>query len=182
MAWTDPMTAVAANTWSAAEFNVHVRDNLLQTGPGIAGATTRAFFVQTGDNIVGTRKLTRGDAFLNSTTTSTVFVSLPSGPSITLTTDTTALVIVSADLHTFNIVGFECAEMTYAVSGATTIAADEFIAITNCPSGADHTVSYTRSHLVTNLNPGSNTFEAKYRSTSGTTVGFDNRYMAVIPL
>jgi hypothetical protein len=104
-----------------------------------------------------------------------------SGPAVTITTGTKALVIVSCQ-HTAAVNIGDTGYMSYAVSGATTIAA------------ADAVANVFRSHNATNINmrassasrlstltAGSNTFTAKYRNT-GNTAGFQNREICVINL
>ena len=67
MAWTAPMTAVANAVFTAAQFNTHVRDNLLETAPAKA-TTTGGYFVATGTNTIVQRV-----ASVASNASSTVF-------------------------------------------------------------------------------------------------------------
>lgn len=185
MAWTEPMTAVAQTVWSAAEFNTHVRDNLLQTGPGIAGAVTRAFFMQSGNNAVTTKKISNAIDLALVSTASTTYVSLAGGPAVTLTTGSTVLIVITADLIAVDV-GVEYCVMSFEVSGATSIAPSDFLAITSsndiAGGGGGLRVSCSGSYFLTTLNPGSNTFTAKYRSSTGTTAQYEYRYMTVVPL
>jgi hypothetical protein len=117
------------------------------------------------------------------TTTSTTYANL------TTTTDTVtatigssgmALVQVSSDLQ--NNTQASRSYMGFAVSGATTVAAVDSYAIgVGIPAAVSDMGQFSGSFLVTGLNPGSNTFKAKYR-VSATTGTFKDRRISVIPL
>jgi|LakMenEpi03Aug12_release.lakeMendotaPanAssembly.Ray.scaffolds.fasta_scaffold557822_1 hypothetical protein len=115
------------------------------------------------------------------TTTSTTYTDLATaGPAVTITTGTKALVIVSAGLAQGSI--GNRIYMSYAVSGATTIAASD----TNClqVSVYQATNQMLRSSSVSRLSTltaGSNTFTAKYRTNGGTATIAD-REICVINL
>jgi hypothetical protein len=112
-------------------------------------------------------------------TTSSSYTDLStSGPAVTLTTGTKVLVIVSAYEYQSDSGGQ--ARMSYAVSGATTIAAGDSTALilrriddTNLRASAVSRVTVTA---------GSNTFTAKYRTTGTGTANFLNREICVIDL
>ena len=112
------------------------------------------------------------------TTTSTSFTDLStSGPAVTVTTGTKALVILTAYIATDG--GSAAADMTYAVSGATTIAANDAVALSSSPA----IFRGSAVNLVTGLTAGSNTFTAKYRKQGGSGSGaFANREIIVIDL
>ncbi len=101
-----------------------------------------------------------------------------SGPVVTITTGTKALVTISSELNVdaSNRGGF----VSFAVSGATTLAASDRYSLyfynTNtlyCQASA--------TYLVTGLTAGSNTFTAKYK-TNGNTVYFTDRTLTVIDM
>ena len=72
--------------------------------------------------------------------------------------------------------------MSYAVSGATTIAASDTVATTARHFVASQLVMRASSvSRLSTLTAGSNTFTAKYRNT-GNTAGFINREICVINL
>src|SRR5690606_34055091 len=83
MAWTTPMTAVAFTPLSASDFNLHVRDNLayLKTQADEGAATLAARIPQA--HTVSTSQSTSSATYTNLTT---------AGPTVTVTTGTTALV------------------------------------------------------------------------------------------
>ena len=104
-------------------------------------------------------------------TTSTSYTDLAtSGPAVTVTTGTKALVIVTAMCRNA-IVGAAAsrAYMSYAVSGASTVAASDETAIKIGSGSTTPSLDcrFSAASLVT-LTAGSNTFTAKYRVTADT--------------
>ena len=101
------------------------------------------------------------------------------GPTVTLTTGTKALVTITCETQqitggVFGLVGF-------AVSGATTIAADTARCVRIAGTGSNSQSSCT--FMLSNLNAGSNTFTLKYRgSGGGFTHTFLNREIIVMNL
>jgi hypothetical protein len=97
------------------------------------------------------------------------------GPAVTVTTGAKALVIVKCGY--FNSGGNQTF-MSFAVSGATTLAAADARAISIQSASQHH---WGAAFLLTALTPGSNTFTAKYRVAAGTGTWAD-RDLIVIPL
>ena len=114
------------------------------------------------------------------TTTSTSYTDLAtSGPAVTITTGTKALVIISAgEMRNQNASG-EC-DMSFAVSGATTTAAADATSVGITSAASNETFRPTGAFIVT-VTAGSNTFTAKYRVGGGTGV-FANRRISVIDM
>ena len=111
-------------------------------------------------------------------TTSTSYTDLATaGPAVTLTTGTRALVIVSFGSVEFAANG---QFMGYAVSGATTISANDQTAA-YCIVNAAFNSNYSRASRIT-LTAGSNTFTAKYKSKDGASRTFENREIFVMNL
>lgn len=109
------------------------------------------------------------------TTTSTSYTDLATvGPSVTVTTGTKALVMVTCQVENS---GGAAAFMSYAVSGATTIAAADTTAVGNKSTSF---IRATACSIVT-LTAGSNTFTAKYK-VGASTGTFERRTIAVINL
>ena len=111
------------------------------------------------------------------TTTSTSYTDLTtSGPAVTLATGTSALVTVA--FQGYNSGAGYLSYMSVAVSGATTIAAaDSTAAVVRY----DNNISASATFLLTGLTAGSNTFTAKYKtSTAATTATFINRHLTVV--
>lgn len=111
------------------------------------------------------------------TTTSTSYTDLATaGPAITLTTGTKALVIVSAAVR--NSSAGVSSYMSFAVSGATTIAANDANAYLTFETDYDKS---SFAIIITGLTAGSNTFTAKYRTAAGTAT-FVDRNINVIDM
>jgi hypothetical protein len=108
------------------------------------------------------------------TETSTSYDDLATaGPAVTVTTGTQALVALycryensSSNVPTL---------MAFAISGATTVAANENMAIGSGDQAGGEKVRVGATFPVTGLTPGSNTFTAKYRVDSGTGTFADRR-------
>jgi hypothetical protein len=100
-------------------------------------------------------------------TTSTSYTDLAtSGPAVTLTTGTKALVIITGLLEDFDS-GIE-KWMSFAVSGATTIAASDTRAIVHHAASNNGKELRASATSVVTLTAGSNTFTAKYRTGAAT--------------
>jgi hypothetical protein len=102
------------------------------------------------------------------TTTSTSYTATLSGspgtnPSVTLTTGTTALVSIAT--HMNNSAGNQSC-MSFAVSGATTVAASDAWDVEATTSAAYSTVC--RTFIFTALTAGTNTFTLQYRAGANT--------------
>lgn len=113
------------------------------------------------------------------TTISTTYADLATvGPAVTVTTGTSALVIISSFINndTVNTLTFA----GVAVSGATTRAADDTSAMQNEVSAGFQGARVSVIHLFTGLTAGSNTFTMKYR-VGGGTGRYRNRHLVVIP-
>jgi hypothetical protein len=75
MAWSAPMTAVANATFTSAQFNQYVRDNLLECAPAKA-TTPGRLIVTTGPNAITERVVTQASISTSETTTSTSYTDL----------------------------------------------------------------------------------------------------------
>lgn len=181
MTWSAPMTAVANATFTAAQFNQYVRDNLNETAPAKA-TTAGGYFVATGLNAIVERTSGRATVATNETTTSTTFTDLATvGPAVTVTTGARALVIISSE--SFISAGgsqSSTCRTGVAVSGATSIAATDDTSVTRAGNSSDR-YQMSRVALFDTLTPGSNTFTLKYRVSTGTGE-FTRRNLAVLPL
>lgn len=175
MTWSAPMTAIAGATFSAAQFNQFVRDNLNETAPAKATASGQ-IFVSTGPNAIAARTPTAAATAASQSTATTSYVDLATvGPTVTVTTGTSALAFMAARISNS---GANTSWASVAVSGSSSVAASDAWAAEN--QGTDIVVS-TRGHLFTGLNAGSNTFTAKYKA-GGSTATFVDRELIVIPL
>ena len=110
------------------------------------------------------------------TTTSTSYTDLATaGPAVTLTTGTKALVIVTTTL--FNN-GIQNMWASYAVSGSTTIAASDTVAI-QWTNPASYRFRLSAASRLTTLTAGSNTFTMKYRVDAGTGTYLDREIIVI---
>jgi hypothetical protein len=172
------MTAVANSTFSAAQFNQYVRDNLNETAPAKATAAGSYFAGAGVNSIVERRPVTAAD-LTTGTTTSTTYTNLTGssvGPAVTCETGPNALVILRAGIMNS---GVGSARMAYDISGAHTQAAADNRGI-HVFGLADLNIGASDATLMTTLTPGVNTFTAKYRVSSGTGT-FAARRIIVFP-
>lgn len=120
------------------------------------------------------------------TTTSTSYTDLATaGPAVTVTVGPAgkAIVFIAAACRPGNP-GPASANASFAVSGATTVAAADTSAITVGVTVGTPQIAVSPSgiFMVTGLNPGSNTFTMKYRSADAAdTAEFANRSILVLP-
>lgn len=178
MAWTAPMTAVANSVFTAAQFNTHIRDNLLMTAPALATAAGR-FFASTGVNAIAERVPSNNKVSATETSGSTSYTDLAtSGPAVTVTTGPTALVLTTSNQS--NNTNAQNAYMSYGVTGASSVSATDDRSGFLTTAAANQGVRALGGGLETGLTAGSNTFTAKYRVTGGTG-SWGNRQLIVIP-
>ena len=177
MAWTAPMTAVANTAFTAAQFNVHVRDNLLETAPAKA-ATPGGYFVTTGANSITERTAASTVVATSETTTSTAYTALATaGPSVTVTTGTSALVWIAARVG--NDLDNSQSKVSFAVSGSTALGpSDDWAVVRDGEAGGVPSRRGSAHGVV--LTSGVNTFTMKYSVGSGTGT-FSDREIIVMP-
>ncbi|MFH8805245.1 hypothetical protein ACH4F6_37845 [Streptomyces sp. NPDC017936] len=172
------MTAVAGSVFTAAQFNQYVRDNLNEC-PAAKATTQGSIFVTSDTNRVAERIPAVGILNTSGTTTSTAYADLAStGPSVSVTTGVSAIVLLTANLSN-NTVG-QNAYASYEVSGATSATATDDRSVFLTAASAGQTLRATQAYFETGLTPGTNTFNCKYRVTGGTGT-FTNRRISVIP-
>lgn len=116
------------------------------------------------------------------TTTSLSFTGLTTATAVTLTTGTSVLVVASAILGGSTQDRLD--QMSYAVSGATTVAASTTVMVgfaqsnTTAFAGSSCTLFY----IHTGLTAGSNTFTLQYAINVAGTMSAQDRRLTVIPL
>lgn len=171
------MTAVATNAITAAQWNAQIRDNFAET-EGAKATGTAAYLVATGANALISRTMRTGDSSAVESTSSTSYTDLGTpGPSVTVTTGTSAIVFITAEAQTNTANSSH--KFTFEVSGATTIAASDDWAVILDGNYDLSPVRRSSAHRVT-LTGGSNVFKMKYAVGSG--VGtFGKRQIAVLP-
>jgi hypothetical protein len=170
------MTAVANSAFTAAQFNTHVRDNLLETGPAKATAAGR-LLVTTGANALAERVVTQATVDTSQSTSSTSFTDLATvGPSVTVTTGAAALVWFAAQM--LNSAVSAVTQCAVSINGAAPDARADLY-IDGQPAGS--ALRCSTVHLFTGLTPGSNTFKLQYKVGSGTGTWYD-RCLGVLAL
>lgn len=182
MAWTAPMTAVATATFTAAQFNTYIRNNILETMPAKA-ATVGAYQVTTPDGLSGIVERTVGEdgsPFLHPTASTTFAdVTFPV-IQVTRTTGNQAMVYLSSQIQNDAVGAFGIASVD--ISGATTIAASDNNSINfQQVTSAANQVCTSSKAILFDLTPGVNTFTMKFRVTSGNGA-FTMKNMIVLPL
>ncbi len=181
MAWTAPMTAVANAVFTAAQFNTHVRDNLLETGPAKA-TTAGSYFVTNAANSIGERVVGAQTQATTGTTTSTSYVTALTGGTtctVTVNTGTQAIVILRGNMSPG--VASNVTYMAYDISGASTIAASDARSMSIVNSGTAQGNTPSSSFYQTGLTAGSNVFTLQHRTNAGTST-YSNRELIVFPL
>lgn len=143
-------------------------------------ATTSSLIL--GGDLESTAGPSGGVVNTSQTTTSTSYTDLTTlGPqaSVVIGPSGNAIVSVTAEAMT-NSNGVEC-YMGFAISGATTVAANDDQALTSATRNTGDLPKSSGTFWVSGLNQGSHTFTAKYRTTSGTAT-FADRNITVIPV
>lgn len=118
-------------------------------------------------------------------TTSTTYVDLATVTSVTVTTGTKALVTIKAMMSN-NGVANVWEHVSFAVSGATTVAAADERSISAYHQAANNNiVEAGAAFVITGLTAGSNTFTLKFSAQgggAGTTAYFERRSISVVDL
>ncbi len=180
MAWTAPRTWVTGEQVTAALLNTHLKDNMLETASAVV-ANAGEYVVADAANSLVVRKAVTDVVATSEATTSTSYANLPTaGPSVsTVATLTEALVIVTARIETDT--GGSNGFMSFAISGATTVAANDAQSLSYESSNAGDRCQAAFAYLVTGLTAGNNTFTTKYRTESAAESTFIRRRITVIP-
>lgn len=132
------------------------------------------------DNVDAFASASTSTVSTSQTTSSTSYTDLStSGPAVTLTTGTMVLLVVYSRLS--NDTAGQVTVVSVAVSGASTVAADDARAIAATSAATDQAYRIGSPFLLTGLTAGSNTFTLKYRVDGGTGK-FRDRHLAVIPI
>lgn len=181
MAWTAPSTWVAGNVLTAAQLNQQLRDNFLTSAPALAtaGGAAGALFVPTAVNAIAQRIVGATEVLTSESTSSTSYIALATAQAVTVTTGTQALVFIAAQLT--NATLGNRASMSYAISGATTVASSDNWALLMEPYASNVFIGASRHYWHTGLTAGSNTFTCQFKSSAATAANFRSRQIVVIP-
>ncbi len=160
------------------------------TAPTVPAATGGSTFLPTGIITVynGTSWICLTQITAQTDTTGTVdvnpYVALTGGgtaPTVTLTTGTTALVVVKTSFQP-SVTSTQMVYVGVNVTGATTLAPNNFTVIGR-PSGQTFGQSLDGTFVVTGLNAGANTFGLQYgRTNVGGAVSFYSRSITAVGL
>lgn len=180
MAWTAPYTAIAGGVVSSADFNTYVRDNLNETEASQA-FVVGSWFTSDGVNAISEKLPTSDSVSTSQTRANPAYGNLATvGPSVTARTDGRAVVIVGARIQASTTTS-SSVKMSWAVSGATTIAAADQWAAGIIATNTTAAFYASRWYVAEGLNAGTNTFTAQYAASSGTGT-WAARSIHVIPL
>jgi hypothetical protein len=183
------MTAVDGTIFSAQEYNQHIRDNLMQMFPAKATQSAQ-YAVTAGFRSLSAYRMTTAFVSGTNTTTSTSYVTLTGGPSITLTTSDSALVFFACAAS--NSTASASSAVSVSVSGATSVPSSNQWRILHDGRVANQQtrtmcIHYFSRNMLdgrrkhSELKPGSNTFTMQAKIVGGTG-SFSRRYLAVMPL
>ncbi len=174
MAWTvlPPFTTATLTT---AQLNI-IRDDIMETAVAKASLPNQ-YPVATGVNSLAMRRVNSASALATQTTTSNSYT-LASGPQVTVTTGTTALVFVFCQLTIS--ADSETAFYAAAVTGDSAITAEDHRAVTVGRFTSEFLIGATMAVYFTGLTAGSNTFSGMVRVTGGTGT-YDNRRIICMP-
>lgn len=179
MAWTSPMTAVTGNVLTAAQFNTYWRDNLTVSEGGIA-STVGCLLVASGSNAFSQRIPTVDFSGAFDSTTSTTYTTLTDDPAVGVSTGQWALVSIGAQVK--NDTAGLGSRVSFAVSGATTVAAADANSYYAESGNASDSYQGTWTTVYYPLTAGANLFALNYRTTAGGgTSTFGHRLVAVLP-
>lgn len=176
------MTFVDGHVLTAAQLNVHLRDNMMETE--VAKATTNggSYFVAEAQHRIVERKLKTARVSTAETTTSTEYGNLATiGPEVEVETGTRCLLLAGCRIE--NDIALAQSRMTFEVSGATTQpASNSLIALDGVSAASAFRIG--NYEYLNNLTPGTNKFTLKYAigTGGGTTSTFSDRFIAVLPL
>jgi hypothetical protein len=174
------MTAVIGSVFTAAQYNANVRDDMLQTAPALVSGAGQ-ILVSTAANALAARTPTNGFIATTQTTTSLSATDLATvGPVVTVTTGIAAIVGISAFMN--NNTAGDGPQISWAVSGASTIAPGVNGTAIFVVTSASFNMTLGGVFLQTGLTAGSNIFTMKYNAAGGGTASFGSRNLFVVPL
>jgi hypothetical protein len=211
MVWTQPMTFTAGSVLTAAQLNLHLRDNLMASEAATV-TEDHDFVISAGYHQLARRKVADHLITTGEATSSTDYADLATtGPTVTVETTNRAWVIMTAHMQCND--ALSQIYMSYAIERPEGVKnADGVLVATPEDSeeqasdsetgdagsrdphdnwalahdGLSTAGSFRRSYvdfISANLTPGLNTFTCKYRVASSGVVGtFTNRQIIVIPM
>lgn len=176
MAWLKPPQSEPNSLVSAEFLNTYLRDNLLETMPALA-EDEGSYFGTNGPNQIQVSGYAAATASGSVSTSSSSYVALSGGPTITMESNHRSFVVLTADV--------ECSSATtqaffgYDIDGATSNPPhDDNTLISTGTARKQFSIIIPHTTLVL---PGTNTFSARYRVEGGSAT-FSNRSIAVFTI
>lgn len=186
MAWTAPMTAVDNAVWSSAQFNTHVRDNLMETVPALDAGPGRLFFSGGNNNVVARKSHMQAEVISPfESTDSTTYTDLDTpGPSVDFDIDVAGQGVTILFGARMNVIDNATSAITSVeISGPESIpASDEWCAWTDgIPSGNPFTLWSSLRFAPATV--GTYTATLKYRQGGivARSQTWDRRHIIVVP-
>jgi hypothetical protein len=180
MAWTAPLTATDGVEFTSSQYNIYIRDNMLEMAVAKATAGTQ-YFSSTGTNKIAAYMAKTATVATSQGTTSEEYTNLSTtGPSVTVDHGKTALVFWQAQMSNSSA-NIHCSA-SFGASGTSHVSPSDSYRLVSDGIGANETSQYSAVRLVGKLTPGTSTFTMKYRRGSSGTATFANRTIAVFPL
>ena len=206
MVWSAPKTYTAGAVLTAAELNQYQRDNLNETSAATATTAGDMIFADAANSMgsrvgigaAGSYLVSDGsgpvwratgfdtlfsDSSTTQTTTSTAYTSSMGGqtlPNFSVSTGTRGLVLYGAQ-STSNSAAQAFVQLTFSISGATTLAAGDVVSALHEGGATDVGDHIGTTRLVTGLTAGSNTFQLQVKVASGTGTVV-HPYIGLLPL
>jgi hypothetical protein len=179
MAWSAPLTAVDGVEFTASQYNIYIRDNMLEMGIAKATAATQ-YFCSTGTNKLAAYTAKTATVATSQTTTSTEYTNLSTtGPSVTVDHGKTAMVFLACEMS--NSSADLQSAASFSASGTSHVSAHDSYRLVADGTAASQPSRYSMVRLVGKLTTGTSTFTMKYRVGGGTGT-FLNRTITVFPL
>lgn len=179
MAWATMPTFTSGNVLTAAQMMILV-GNIEETTVGIA-SSAGTYSAATGTNQLAMRSALSAVTDTIVTTTSTSYVTLAGGPSVTVTCGIKAAVSIYTYARNDTVLmGASC---TFDVTGATTSGTNDNRAIYVENDTNDRpAIRAGATIMLTGMTPGSSTFELQYRRVGASgTATFSSRRIMVHP-
>lgn len=182
MAWTTPMTAVANEVFTAAQYNTYVRDNLLETAPGICEFPSQ-YFYKLGNQLYANTVGSQFTGAAASNITSTTYADAPDGQDTPLVREIHSggfLLWVGGQVANTSATGttYMSVEITRESNGEVVYAASDDIAFFGTGTGV--VASTAGPHPSPGVYDDIYVFTMKYRVSSGTGI-IASRTLHVFP-
>lgn len=181
MAWTTPMVATEGDVLTASEYNLYIRDNLMEMAAHKARLPGSVWVSEGSNRVRELRPATDTVTIQHSLAARfTAYRDVQSaGPMVSLQTQSTAIVTISAEMMNTGL--RSQASASFEVTGATTINPSDLRRICHDGAPAERWTRQSATCKVA-LNPGNHMFRMRYRSGGGGDVYFRRRSITVLPL